>query len=384
MPLAPLHGLPVGIKDLEDTAGLRTTYGSPIYAGPCAGEPTSAVVARLRAAGAIVLGKTNTPEFGAGANTRNAVLRRDRQSVRPGTVGGRVVRRFGGGAGVRHGAACQRHRHRRQPAQSGRVLRHRRLPPVAGAGAARTAPRSAGRRCRWRADGAQCRRSGAAAVGDGRHRPARPLSRPVAAAPSEFSPPPGSIFPACGSPSRRILASLWSSSGSRTCSSIASKGCARMSRSSMSQRRDRTAPTRPSRCCEAWLSWPCTARAAQTPDLVSPNLDAQLEEARRYGIAESAAALSRRPRSTVAGRLSMSSTTCCWPCHGDQPAPWSELFPKEIDGKGMKSYYQWLAAAYAVSVVGHPGAFVPRGAGQCRHAVRPADCFSALAMAMRG
>ena len=70
--LPPLHGLPIGIKDLQDTEGLRTTYGSTIYRDhvPAADER---LVAAVRAAGAIVVGKTNTPEFGAGANTRNAV-----------------------------------------------------------------------------------------------------------------------------------------------------------------------------------------------------------------------------------------------------------------------------------------------------------------------
>src|SRR3712207_892738 len=71
-PLGPLHGLPVGIKDLEETAGLRTTFGSPIFRDHV---PTrdEAMVTDLRRAGAIVLGKTNTPEWGAGANTRNVV-----------------------------------------------------------------------------------------------------------------------------------------------------------------------------------------------------------------------------------------------------------------------------------------------------------------------
>ena len=66
--LGPLHGLPVGIKDLNETAGLRTTYGSRLFADyvPRHDEP---LVADIRAAGAIILGKTNTPEFGAGANT---------------------------------------------------------------------------------------------------------------------------------------------------------------------------------------------------------------------------------------------------------------------------------------------------------------------------
>jgi amidase len=71
--LGPLHGLPVAIKDLIDTAGLRTTYGSPIFKDhvPAA---DAIHVARMRQAGAIIIGKTNTPEFGAGSQTFNAVF----------------------------------------------------------------------------------------------------------------------------------------------------------------------------------------------------------------------------------------------------------------------------------------------------------------------
>ncbi len=70
--LGLLHGLPLGVKDLEDTAGLLTTYGSPLFRNhvPAA---DNVLVQRLRAAGAIVVGKTNVPEFGAGANSRNVV-----------------------------------------------------------------------------------------------------------------------------------------------------------------------------------------------------------------------------------------------------------------------------------------------------------------------
>ncbi len=71
--LGALHGLPIGIKDLNATEGLRTTQGSLLYKDhvPAADER---MVAAVRAAGAVVLGKTNTPEFGAGANTRNRVF----------------------------------------------------------------------------------------------------------------------------------------------------------------------------------------------------------------------------------------------------------------------------------------------------------------------
>lgn len=72
-PLGPLHGLPIVIKDVTDTAGIRTTYGCPVYASNVPSEDAE-VVARLKRAGAIVLGKTNTPEFATGANTVNDVF----------------------------------------------------------------------------------------------------------------------------------------------------------------------------------------------------------------------------------------------------------------------------------------------------------------------
>ncbi|TMM54414.1 amidase [Sulfitobacter sabulilitoris] len=68
----PLHGLPIAIKDLADAAELPTSQGSPLFAGQVAAADDP-VVARLRAAGAIVIGKTNTPEFGLGSHTYNPV-----------------------------------------------------------------------------------------------------------------------------------------------------------------------------------------------------------------------------------------------------------------------------------------------------------------------
>ena len=69
----PLHGMPIAVKDLEDTAGLRTTYGSPLYADHVPRADTL-MVARLRAAGAVIVGKTNTSEWGAGSQTFNPVF----------------------------------------------------------------------------------------------------------------------------------------------------------------------------------------------------------------------------------------------------------------------------------------------------------------------
>jgi len=67
-----LHGIPMAIKDLADAEGLPTSRGSPLFAGSVAMQD-SLFVSRLRAAGAIIIGKTNTPEFGLGSHTFNPV-----------------------------------------------------------------------------------------------------------------------------------------------------------------------------------------------------------------------------------------------------------------------------------------------------------------------
>ena len=69
----PLAGLPIAVKDLDDVAGVRCTHGSPIFADNIP-ETSDVMVERLEAKGAITLGKSNTPEFGAGANTFNEVF----------------------------------------------------------------------------------------------------------------------------------------------------------------------------------------------------------------------------------------------------------------------------------------------------------------------
>jgi amidase len=71
--VGPLHGLPIAHKDLVPTKGLRTTMGSPIYKDHVP-DHDGLIVERLKAAGAITIGKTNTPEFGAGSQTYNEVF----------------------------------------------------------------------------------------------------------------------------------------------------------------------------------------------------------------------------------------------------------------------------------------------------------------------
>jgi amidase len=69
-PMGPLHGVPIAVKDLTNTSGLRTTYGSLLFQNHVP-DQDELVVARLRQAGAVIVGKTNTPEFGFGAVCTN-------------------------------------------------------------------------------------------------------------------------------------------------------------------------------------------------------------------------------------------------------------------------------------------------------------------------
>ena len=115
-PLGWLHGLPLAVKDLALTKGLRTTFGSPLFADlvPTADD---VAVARLRAAGAILIGKTNTPEFGLGSQTFNPVFGTTRNAYDQGRRG----------AGPASGAGGRRQRHDGLVAQSRGVQQRDRL-----------------------------------------------------------------------------------------------------------------------------------------------------------------------------------------------------------------------------------------------------------------
>ena len=93
--LGPLHGIPLAHKELVSTKGIRTTYGSLVYKD-FVPDNDALIVERLRAAGAISVGKTNTPEFGAGSQTYNEVFGEtlnpyDRTKTCGGSSGGAAV-----------------------------------------------------------------------------------------------------------------------------------------------------------------------------------------------------------------------------------------------------------------------------------------------------
>ena len=70
----PLAGIPLGVKDLQNAVGYRTTYGSALHADDPPATADDPFVARMRAAGCVIVGKTNTPEFGWMGNTTNAIF----------------------------------------------------------------------------------------------------------------------------------------------------------------------------------------------------------------------------------------------------------------------------------------------------------------------
>ena len=129
--VGPLHGLPHAIKDTANTAGLRTTYGSPLFAEQIPTEDGLAV-ARVRHAGAIFIGKTNVPEFGLGSHTYNPLFGATGNAWNPAIQRGRVERgRCRGGLAT--DAADRGWQRSRRIAPEPRGLEQRLRPaPVAG------------------------------------------------------------------------------------------------------------------------------------------------------------------------------------------------------------------------------------------------------------
>ena len=127
--LGRLHGLPVAHKDLMDTRGIRTTYGSLLYKDHVPTED-DLVVERMRRAGAIIIGKTNTPEFGAGSQNVQQSLWSDAQSLRFNQDMRRIFWRRCCRAGMRIRARCQRIRYGWLTSESSGILQCCGVPSV--------------------------------------------------------------------------------------------------------------------------------------------------------------------------------------------------------------------------------------------------------------
>ena len=358
-PLGPLHGLPVGIKDLEERVGLRTSFGSPLFRDhvPAADQ---GVVARLREAGAIVLGKTNTPEFGAGANTRNGVYGATGNPFDPtrscaGSSGGSAVALATGmvplasgsdtGGSLRNPAAfCGVVGFRPSP---GTVPNERRglgwsVLPVLGP-MARDVPDAA---LMLAAMAGTDARDPLAPQTAGSFHPPRPVD--PARLRVAFTPDFGFA------PVERIV---------RDAFAAVADGL----RPAFARAEDATPDC--SGADEAFAVLRAVnflaahAEKVRThPDQVGPNIRANVAEGLGYSAADVAraelaqTALYRRWQDFFT-RFDLVVT----PAITISPRPWRELYPTEIDGVATRSYFHWLALAYAVTLPGHPAVCVPAG-----------------------
>ena len=160
-PEQPAEGIPLAVKDLFDTAGLTTTYGSIVYADHVP-EQTAEAVTRLEAAGYANVGKTNLHEFAYGITSVNPHYGTVPNPSLPGPDGRRLERRLGGGARGRARRRGARDRLGRLDPDPRSLLRHRRLQADLRARLARRrasrSRRASTTSARWRARSPSARR----------------------------------------------------------------------------------------------------------------------------------------------------------------------------------------------------------------------------------
>ncbi len=364
--LPPLHGLPIGIKDLEPTAGLRTTFGSPLFRDNVP-DSDKRLVTALRAAGAIVVGKTNTPEFGAGANTRNAVYGATGNPFDPakscaGSSGGSAVALATGmvplcqgsdtGGSLRNPAAfCGIVGFRPTP---GLVPTERR--PHGWSGLPVVGPMG-----RTVADTALLL---SGMIGDDAGDPLATTvhGRTVRSA--------GDVYPPAHVDLAELRVALTPDFGfAPTEQHIASVFVEKTNlfRHVFARADDATPDC--SGTDEAFEVLRALGflsahlqKVRDTPDQVGPNVRANVEEGLRYSAEDIARAFSLQTAlyhrwQSFFGRYDIILT----PTITVSPRSWRELYPAVIDGTPTRTYFHWLAMAYAVTLVGHPALSLPVG-----------------------
>lgn len=364
--LGPLHGLPVGIKDLEPTEGLRTTFGSPLFRDNVPAKD-GRLIAAIRKSGAIVLGKTNTPEFGAGANTRNAVYGATGNPFDPsrscaGSSGGSAVALATGMVPICQGSDTGGSL--RNPAAFCGIVGFRPTPglvPTERRAHGWSALSVVGPMGRTVADTALLL---SGMIGDDACDPlATTVHGMTVRKPGDFSPLPRidlaglrvALTADFGfAPTEQHIASVFAEKTGLFRNAFA--------------RADNATPdcSGTDEAFEVLRSLGFLAghleKVRNTPDLVGPNVRANVAEGLRYSAEDIARALSIQ--TTLYHR---------WQSFFDQydviltpsitisPRSWRELYPAEIDGAPTRTYFHWLAMAYAVTVVGHPAISLPVG-----------------------
>lgn len=365
-PLGPLHGLPFAVKDMLDVRGLPTTYGSEAFRDNIA-TGDDRLVAALRGAGGLPIGKTNNPEWSAGANTRNRVYGvtanpYDLSKTCAGSSGGSAVALACGYAPLATGSDTGGSL--RNPAAYCSVVGYRPSPGVVPGNARGTAMLplpSAGPMARTVADTALMlgvmmrpdRDDPYTEVIDGRTLwnpadymtlPARDLSTLKIAVSEDFG-----FAPTENIVRRHFRAAL----------ALLTPFFGRV---------EETAPD----CADANRIF-AVLRALQfmgkqawlvdnKPELVGPNVTANVLECRRYSAEDTAKALIAQGEYYRRWQAFFEEHDfLLTPAVTVSPRPWRELYPTEIDGAPTESYYHWLALAYATTLAGHPSITIPCG-----------------------
>lgn len=364
--LGALHGLPVGIKDLENVAGLRTTYGSPLFRDFVPPED-QLIVASVRKAGAIIAGKTNTPEWGAGANTRNAVYGVTGNPFDPsksaaGSSGGSGVVLATNMVPIATGSDTGGSL--RNPAAFNGVVGFRPTPglvpsdkrpfgwnPLSVLGPmARTVPDLCLLLSAMVSDDA-CDPLATTIFGQTVRKPedfARPAEIDLASLKVALTPDFGFA------PTERHIREVFAEKTGlfNHLFAVADEATPDCSGT------DETFEVLRSLSFLASMH----ERVRDTPEQVGPNVRANVEEGLRYSALDVTQALKQQ---TVLYKNWQSFFSrfdvILSPAVTLSPRPWSELYPAEIDGKATRTYFHWLALAYAVTVVGHPAISLPVG-----------------------
>ncbi len=364
--LGPLHGLPLGVKDLVDVAGMRTTYGSPLYATHVPAKD-AAIVTSLRQAGAIVLGKTNTPEWGAGANTRNAVYGATGNPFDPtrsaaGSSGGSGVALATGMVPIATGSDTGGSL--RNPAAFNGIVGFRPTPglvpadsrPLGWSGLSVLGPmaRNVPDLCLMLS----------AIVSDNAVDPlATTIHGRTVRTPAEFAVPGHvdlaslrvALTPDFGfAPTEKHIRAVFAEKTG-------------LFRHVFAAAEDDTPDcSGANETFEVLRSLGVLAsmhdRVRDTPDMIGPNVRANVEEGLGYDVMDVTRAMKQQ---TVLHRRFQEFferfDVILTPAVTLSPRPWAELYPAEIDGTPTRTYFHWLAMAYAVTNVGHPAISLPVG-----------------------
>lgn len=358
--LGPLHGLPIGIKDTMVSAGVTTTFGSPIFANNVP-EQDERLVDAVRKAGAIVVCKTNAPEFGAGANTTNPVFGAtgnpfDPAKICGGSSGGSAVALATSmlplATGSDTGGSL------RTPAAYCGVVGFRPSPglvPMSRRGIGYTPISVQGPMGRNVADTALMF---SAIAG---YDPIDPLSYPVD--PTALAHPPAIDLSSLRVAISEDLGFAPVDNGIRNTFRHAIDQIS----GSFGQVVDQAPPLEGAneifeilRATSFYVGFEGHYRERR--EQLGPNLIANVEQALGYSFADAAHAQANQ---TALYRRFLGYMDdfdiLITPTAAVSPFPVEQLYPTHINGEELRSYFHWLGLAYGITITGHPAVTIPCG-----------------------